>query len=68
MLDSLLGETHTQFLKVGVATGGKTMGNKLSPEGSNGASSALTSLWSSSSDKDDTCRTWGLVRMAVTAS
>ena len=36
-------------------------------EGSGGVTSALTSLWSASSDKDDTCRTWGLVSLEKTA-
>lgn len=35
---------------------------RMAEEGSAGlVSSALSSLWSASSDKDDTCRTWGLV-------
>lgn len=34
---------------------------QMAEEGSGRVSSALSSLWSASSDKDDTCRTWGLV-------
>lgn len=53
---------------LGVGVSAKSvMGNQLQStanprdESSSGVTSALTSLWNASSDKDDTCRTWGLV-------
>ena len=39
------------------------MGNQQAKEESSGVHNALSSLWSASSDKDDTCRTWGLVSL-----
>ena len=39
-------------------------GENMMPSGS-AVSGALSSLWSTSSDKDDTCVQWGLVRYSL---
>ena len=41
------------------------MGNQQAKEESSGVHNALSSLWSASSDKDDTCRRWGLVSLHI---
>ena len=43
----------------GSSRDGSEEGDSMVPSGVSGA---LSSLWSTSSDKDDTCVQWGLVR------